>query len=141
MSSLPADAAARFARDGYLVLPGFASGAEVAALLRRGAELLAAADPEAHASVFSTKRQTDTTDEYFLQSGNNISVFLEDGALDARTGRLAVPKALAVNKLGHAMHDLDDVFRAFSRADKVPRDARGHAHAPGSARRTAQHRG
>ncbi len=29
--------------------------------------------------------------------------------------QLTKPKALAVNKIGHAMHDLDPVFREFSR--------------------------
>jgi len=34
-------------------------------------------------------------------------------------GSLKQPKALSINKMGHAMHDLDPVFRAFSRSDKV----------------------
>jgi phytanoyl-CoA hydroxylase len=58
------------------VLPGFASAEEVAALKREGESLLAGCDPEANPSVFSTRRQTATTDEYFLQSGNNVSFFL-----------------------------------------------------------------
>jgi phytanoyl-CoA hydroxylase len=95
-----AEQAAFFAREGFLVLPGFASAEEVAALLARGAALLAACDPEANPSVFSTKRQEKTTDEYFLASGNNVSFFLEEGALDAN-GRLTKPKELAVNKFGH----------------------------------------
>ena len=33
--------------------------------------------PEEHKSVFSTKQQTSTTDEYFLNSSGNISCFLE----------------------------------------------------------------
>lgn len=98
--AVSASDAAFFAREGYLVLPGFASEAEVASLRASGAELLASCDPEANPSVFSTKRQTATTDDYFLASGNNVSFFLEEGALDA-DGRLRVPKELAVNKFGH----------------------------------------
>ncbi len=72
----------------------------MASLRASGAELLASCDPEANPSVFSTRRQTATTDDYFLASGNNVSFFLEEGALDA-DGRLRVPKELAVNKFGH----------------------------------------
>ena len=98
--AVSASDAAFFAREGYLVIPGFASDAEVASLRSCGADLLAGCDPEANPSVFSTRRQTATTDEYFLASGNNVSFFLEEGALDAE-GRLRVPKELAVNKFGH----------------------------------------
>jgi hypothetical protein len=34
-------------------------------------------------------------------------------------GRLRQPKALSINKIGHAMHDLDATFRAYSRSDKM----------------------
>ena len=98
--AVSASDAAFFAREGYLVLPGFASGEEVSALKACGAALLAGCDPEANPSVFSTRRQTATTDDYFLESGNNVSFFLEEGALDAE-GHLIVTKELAINKFGH----------------------------------------
>jgi hypothetical protein len=97
---ISADDVAFYQREGYLVLRGFADAAEVAAMLQRGAALLAACDPEANPSVFSTKRQTATTDAYFLESGNNVSFFMEEGALDA-AGKLTKSKELAVNKFGH----------------------------------------
>lgn len=55
------------------------------------------------------------TDNQFLDSANGISVFLEEKAMDA-DNKLGQPKSLAVNKIGHAMHDLDPVFRDFSRS-------------------------
>jgi phytanoyl-CoA hydroxylase len=97
---ISAEQAAFFAREGYLLLPGYASGDEVTALLAQGGALLAAFQPEANPSVFSTTKQQQTTDEYFLASGDNVSFFLEEGALDAE-GRLTKPKELAVNKFGH----------------------------------------
>ena len=42
----------------------------------------------------------------------------QEKAFDA-SGALTVPKALAVNKIGHALHDLDPTFRAFSRSQRV----------------------
>ena len=92
--------AAAFREHGYLVLPGFADQATVQALLGRGEQLLRGFQPEAHPSVFSTTRQTETSDEYFLASANNISFFLEEGALSAE-GTLTRPKHLCVNKVGH----------------------------------------
>ena len=66
----------------------------------------------------STRNQGKTTDEYFLKSGENISFFLEESAVD-KEGNLLRPPALSLNKFGHAMHDLDPVFRSFSRSAKI----------------------
>ena len=92
--------AASFREHGYLVLPGFADVATVDSLRRRGEQLLRDFKPEAHPSVFSTTRQAETSDAYFLASANNTSFFLEEGALSPE-GQLTRPKHLCVNKFGH----------------------------------------
>jgi phytanoyl-CoA hydroxylase len=43
-----------------------------------------------------------------------VRCFFEEEAFDA-TGQLKQEKALSINKIGHAMHDLDPVFDRFSR--------------------------
>ncbi len=108
-----ADQAERFHRDGFLVLPGFRDAAALAALRCRGAEIVEAFDPAAHPSVFTTADAQRSADAWFLGSGDQVRCFLEDEAL-APDGRLRVPKARAVNKIGHALHDLDPVFDRFS---------------------------
>src|SRR6185436_4191099 len=75
-------------------------------------------------SVFTTDEQTRTTDDYFLGSGDTIRFFFEAEALD-RDGRLAVPKRRAINKIGHALHDLDPIFERFSRDPRLAQIAAG----------------
>lgn len=99
----------RFERDGFAVFPGFKSVGEIAAVRRRAEEIVAAFD--GRASVFSTHDQVERSDEYFLTSGDKIRCFLEE---DGRT----------VNKIGHALHDLDPVFDRFSHGTKLDAIAR-----------------
>lgn len=115
------DAAQRacFAERGYAVLPGWATPAEVASLRTQCDALLDAFDPSDNPSVFSTTRQKTqhSGDEFFLRSATNVSCFLEADALDA-SGRLVVDKRLAVNKVGHALHDAPP-FASFCRSAKM----------------------
>lgn len=113
---------AAFARDGYLVLPGFKPAAEVAAVRARAAAIVESFDPS-QAGIFTTHDQGKRTDRWFLDSGDKVRCFLEEEAADAQ-GRLRQNKALSVNKIGHALHDLDPVFDRFSRADPLPALAR-----------------
>ena len=111
----------RWERDGFLVLEGFVTPAACDALMGRARALVAGFDAVEHgaiASVFSSADQARTTDAYFLASGDRISFFFEEGAIDAR-GALRVPKDRALNKIGHALHDLDPVFAAFSHAPPI----------------------
>jgi len=105
---------AAYERDGFLVLPGFISVEACRTLMRRAVEILAAFDPRAHRSIFSTAEQTRTSDAYFLSSGEAVHCFFEEEAFD-EAGQLRQAPALSVNKIGHALHDLDPVFARFSR--------------------------
>lgn len=97
--------AAAYRRDGFAVLPGFKSAHDVAALQKRAAQIVDAFD-RAGAGIFTTRDQAQNSDAYFLESGDKVRCFLEeDGA--------------TVNKIGHAMHDLDPVFEQFSRDPRL----------------------
>jgi phytanoyl-CoA hydroxylase len=110
----------RYRRDGYLVIEGFAPDAECDALRCRADALVSAFDPRETRSVFTTDDQARRTDDYFLGSGDKVRFFYEALAVSAK-GDLTVPKARAINKIGHALHDLDPLFDHFSRAPRVER--------------------
>jgi phytanoyl-CoA hydroxylase len=115
---------AQFQRDGYLVLPDFKSAADIARLRERAGQIVDAFDPGESRSIFTTQNQDTATDAWFLGSDNTIRCFFEEEAFD-EAGQLRQAKALSINKIGHAMHDLDPVFDAFSRGPALEAVARG----------------
>jgi phytanoyl-CoA hydroxylase len=117
---LSEEQAARFRQDGYLVLPGFVDATRCLALRRRAMELAGALAPrDGQATVFTADGTArHGADEYFLTSGEAIRCFFEQDAFDA-DGRLRDEPAHCLNKLGHALHDLDPVFDAFSRTPEL----------------------
>ncbi|GGB93348.1 phytanoyl-CoA dioxygenase family protein [Pseudoduganella buxea] len=120
----------QYQRDGFIVIPGFKSPQEIAALRARAAQIVDEFDPAVAQGIFTTKDQEKKADEYFLRSDNTIRCFFEEEAFGP-DGQLKQDKSLSINKIGHAMHDLDPVFRAFSadpRLADVARDL-GLAHA------------
>ena len=114
----------RFRRDGYLVLPGFKPAEEIAALRVRAGEIVEAFDPGQSRAIFSTTDQARHTDDDFLSSGDKVRCFFEEEAFD-EAGALRQAKALSINKIGHALHDLDPVFDRFSRDPRLAGIAAG----------------
>jgi phytanoyl-CoA hydroxylase len=108
---------AAYARDGFLVLPDFLSSADCDALQTRAAELVADFDPGPTRTVFSSHDQSHAKARYFRESGGAIRFFFEEDATDQPAGR-------ALNKIGHALHDLDPVFDRISRQPKIAELAR-----------------
>jgi len=112
-----------FQAAGVLVLRDFVDVAACDALRERATQLVNEFDPEEVRSVFSTTGQQQLDDSYFIDSGDKIRFFLEDDAFDDQ-GKLRQAKEHSLNKMGHAMHDLDPVFDEFSRSADLAEVAR-----------------
>ncbi|HEX8096435.1 MAG TPA: phytanoyl-CoA dioxygenase family protein [Pyrinomonadaceae bacterium] len=112
-----------YERDGFLVVENFKRADECDALRLRAEELVAGFDQAGVASIFSTREQTRTSDDYFLESGDKIRFFFEEEAF-LPDGSLRQAKERSINKIGHALHDLDPVFDHFSRSPALARIAR-----------------
>ena len=109
---------AEYNEAGYLILERFAEEHECDLLRARAEELVQEFDPAEVVSIFSTHEQNRLTDEYFLTSGDKIRFFFEENAFNP-DGTLKYAKEKSINKIGHALHELDPVFENFSRSHKV----------------------
>jgi phytanoyl-CoA hydroxylase len=114
-----------FDQNGYLVLPNFVD--EKACLNLRDQAMVLAEEycpsPE-QATVFTADgTAVHASDDYFLTSGDKIRCFFEKDAFNER-GELRQDAHLCLNKLGHAMHDLDPVFKEFSHSSRLAEVAR-----------------
>ena len=114
---LRAEQISEYERDGFLILEDFVDAESCDRLRARAAELVREFDPSV-VSVFSTHEQTRTSDDYFLGSGDKIRFFFEEDAFNPDS-TLKQNKEQSINKIGHALHDLDPVFDKFSRTTDI----------------------
>ena len=109
----------RFEADGFVVIPDFKTTEQVAALRARAAQIVEDFDAAATRAIFTPRDESKTKqDEYFLTAGTTVRCFFDEEAFGP-DGELRQPKALSINKIGHAMHDLDPVFADFSHGPEL----------------------
>jgi phytanoyl-CoA hydroxylase len=105
--------------EGVIVWPDFAAPAAVESLKRRAREIVDAFEPNpAERAVFSSRDRAQLSQRALAASADQVRYFFEEEAFDA-DGRLVVDKARAINKIGHALHDRDEVFDRFSRDPRL----------------------
>ena len=109
---------AQYMDTGFLVLEDFASEGDCDRLRERANELVQEFDPAEVVSIFTTREQNRIADDYFLTSGDKIRFFFEENAFN-EDGTLKYEKEKSINKIGHALHDLDPVFDHFSRSQNI----------------------
>jgi phytanoyl-CoA hydroxylase len=105
-----------FQDHGFLVIPNLITPQRCDELISEAEALVDQFNPDEVISIFSTQEQTRTTDDYFMHSGDKVRFFFEPGAF-TNDGKLRQSKNLSINKIGHALHDLNPVFKQFSRQE------------------------
>merc|ERR1719244_938107 len=75
-------------------------------------------DPVKDRGIFSTTGHQQASDLYFVESGDKIRYFFEADAFD-EGGELQLEKHRSLNKIGHALHYKNQVFKKISFSPKV----------------------
>lgn len=75
-------------------------------------------EPAEQAAVFTSGGRHLDQQQFFLESAQNVSCFLEAGAVDS-SGQLNRDKAVAINKIGHALHDHSAAFAELARLPQL----------------------
>ncbi|MGI9271816.1 MAG: phytanoyl-CoA dioxygenase family protein [Woeseiaceae bacterium] len=120
---LSAEMVADFRDAGVLILEGFVSPERCAKLREHTLELIEQFDLSEIKHVFSAADDIEhgdaqLGDRYFEESGDKIRFFFENEAFDEQ-GELQQSKENSLNKIGHALHDLDPMFDEFSRTPEL----------------------
>ncbi|KAM7363061.1 phytanoyl-CoA dioxygenase domain containing 1 [Cochliomyia hominivorax] len=105
--------------NGYIVIEDFLTPEEVDELFKSGRALCMEA-PQANRKIFNTTEHQDaqSKDSYFMESGDKVRYFFEDGAI-GDNGELLVDPTVALNKVGHALHVEHPVFNKISFSNRV----------------------
>lgn len=104
----------QFEEQGFVVFERAIEPAALESIRSAAAGIVEAFDIAQHRTVFSTADRDKGRDHYFMDSSEAVHCFLEEEALDGN-GELRFPKSRAINKIGHAMHDLVPEFTRFCR--------------------------
>lgn len=101
-----------FFEEGFLHLPSFIGPLWPERLIFRMKELT---DKRSHGEkhIFEAGEDRQTADEFFLASAHKIAFFFDKNAKNKTSSPF-----LALNKVGHALHDLCPVYKKFSHQNK-----------------------
>jgi len=112
-----------YTKHGYLVCDQLFSEIQMQALQAEASKIVESFDPQSSRAIFTTQDQSMTRDDYFLTSGDKVRCFFEEDAFDDN-GQLKQAKSLSINKIGHALHSLNPLFKAFSHDPRIAAIAR-----------------
>uniref|UniRef100_A0A672ICE8 Phytanoyl-CoA dioxygenase domain-containing protein 1 n=1 Tax=Salarias fasciatus TaxID=181472 RepID=A0A672ICE8_SALFA len=112
-----------YRRDGFVVMDGLLSPQECDQLRQRMAEIVDEMDVPDHCRItFSTDHDEQLKEQgnadYFITSGDKIRFFFEKGVFDDK-GEFIVPKQRSINKIGHALHAYEPLYKKVTHSPKV----------------------
>jgi phytanoyl-CoA hydroxylase len=103
----------QYNRQGFVVLDQIIPIDMLEKIKNQAAVLVEQWIDDSPSHVFTTRDNNRSGDSYFLESAEKIRCFFEEDAFD-ENGRLIQDRSLCINKIGHALHELDPVFNVFS---------------------------
>jgi len=109
--------AREFENDGFTIIHDLYDHETIDAIRDEMDNIISGTEKESFddKAVFTTNKQIEHLSQsvdYFLDSASKISFFYEKDAFD-EDGNLTAPLNMVLNKVGHAMHDLNPVFHKF----------------------------
>lgn len=109
---------AQYKEQGYVLIENALSSSQVASMKQRAQQIIHEDIQQSHADhtdnkVFTTKHNDRTGNAFFLDSAEKVRCFYEEDAFNT-DGNLAQEPELCINKIGHALHELDPVFKNIS---------------------------
>ena len=105
---------------GYLILKDFASAQVCSDMCSRAAYLLRTRDLKnaGSCSVQGFKNSNQDPEAFFRESVSGINFFFQNGAFDS-DGKMVGDQNRSIIKIGHALHDLDPVFKEYSHSTQI----------------------
>ncbi|WDE05165.1 phytanoyl-CoA dioxygenase family protein [Thalassomonas viridans] len=103
----------QYHQQGFVVLDQVIPQSMLDQVKARAALLVEQWVEDSPSHVFTTKDNNRSGDDYFLESAEKIRCFFEEEAF-GEDGKLVQDRSLCINKIGHALHELDPVFSEFS---------------------------
>ncbi|KAI9547112.1 Phytanoyl-CoA dioxygenase domain-containing protein 1 [Dissostichus eleginoides] len=113
----------KYLEEGYVVLDGLLTPQECDELRQRMGDMVEEMDVPQHCrTTFSTNHdeqlKTQGNADYFITSGDKIRFFFEKGVFDDK-GDFIVPKQRSLNKVGHALHAYEPLYKKVTHSPKV----------------------
>lgn len=103
----------QYHEQGYALLDQVISPEMLARVKAQAAKIVDDWVEDSPAHTFTTEHNNRSGDDYFLDSAEKVRCFFEDEAF-GEDGKLVQDRSLCINKIGHALHELDPVFEEFS---------------------------
>lgn len=109
-----------YEKNGFLIFADFLSEQGCNALVKEGKKLISEYTPTPETiEIFAADSASNATikGDYFEKSSDKISFFFEDKAFES--GRQIIEIPHAINKIGHALADLNPLFHAVTFRDDL----------------------